>query len=310
MFFVGFKDMQEPGTAPAWHPALAFVSQMLFVDEGGCTLASFALRVEGGHRRGGRRAPGNLWTKWIDIEVLSRAWHDKIHRSPTAHQTMASSESKNLTGDSIRNELRTSAIVDQNHPLIIHEFAILGGETRADLVTISDLMHGYEVKGASDNLKRLPKQIELYNRVFDRATLVTTAEHLDGARSILPAWWGLVRASFISDQISLRPIRKGRVNRRKDAYATLSLLWKDELLQVAEQHGLAFGNRSKSAAELVTILSASLAVDRLDSEVRNLLRARGDWRLVARRKSSDVSYRRNAKKSGYRGRRIQYRSLQ
>ena len=41
---------------------------------------------------------------------------------------------------------------------VVDELELLRGVVRVDVAVISDTLHGYEIKSASDNLIRLPNQ--------------------------------------------------------------------------------------------------------------------------------------------------------
>lgn len=74
--------------------------------------------------------------------------------------------------------------------LVIDEFSISLGASRADIAVINGVMHGYELKSESDSLERLPLQIKHYSSVMDKVTLVVAEKHLFGALELIPDWWG------------------------------------------------------------------------------------------------------------------------
>jgi hypothetical protein len=55
---------------------------------------------------------------------------------------------------------------------IVNEMGVLHGQSRVDVGVINGILHGYEIKSESDNLLRLPSQINDYCKVFDRMTMV------------------------------------------------------------------------------------------------------------------------------------------
>ncbi|WP_142890583.1 sce7726 family protein, partial [Klebsiella pneumoniae] len=63
-----------------------------------------------------------------------------------------------------------SKILKEHHKdpdtLIIDEFVMNLGASRADITVINGLMHGYELKSKSDNLLRLPAQVEFYSSIM------------------------------------------------------------------------------------------------------------------------------------------------
>src|SRR3990167_10801492 len=84
----------------------------------------------------------------------------------------------------------------QNDPetAIFEELGVAHGAARVDIAVVNGIMHGYEVKSDLDTLRRLPEQIEVYNSVFDKMTLVVGKSHLYEAIKIIPDWWGVVVA--------------------------------------------------------------------------------------------------------------------
>jgi hypothetical protein len=76
--------------------------------------------------------------------------------------------------------------------LFLDEFPLYGGDVRADLVAMNGSIHGYEIKSARDTLDRLPRQVDAYGAVFDRASIVVSDRHLNPARAIVPDWWEIL----------------------------------------------------------------------------------------------------------------------
>jgi hypothetical protein len=172
----------------------------------------------------------------------------------------------------------------------LEEFAIYGGANRADVAALNGLSHGYEIKSERDTLDRLPNQVDAYGAIFERATLVSAPRHLDCARDILPKWWGIVevRCAYGSN-CYLRRIRESRTNPAPRATAVASLLWRAEALDLLTKLGLDAGVRSKPSDVLIERLAERVKVEKLSAYVREILRARGDWRSAARLKQYDDS---------------------
>ena len=81
--------------------------------------------------------------------------------------------------------------------LLIEELGLCQGQARIDLLTVSGVLHGYEIKSNRDRLTRLASQAATYSRVLDRVTLVVCPQHIEAALQLVPKWWGvlLVRGS-------------------------------------------------------------------------------------------------------------------
>ncbi|MBC2148232.1 sce7726 family protein [Listeria booriae] len=109
---------------------------------------------------------------------------------------------------------------------IINEMGLFNGASRIDIAVVNGVLHGYELKSESDNLKRLPRQIDYYNKIFERMTIVTDRKYLSEVREMVPSWWGIIITK--KNRAELRTIRKGRKGNCQDEEALLNLLWKDE----------------------------------------------------------------------------------
>jgi len=175
--------------------------------------------------------------------------------------------------------------------VFLEEFALKGGMIRADIASLNGVSHGYEIKSASDTLARLPAQVNAYSAVFDKATLVGAPCHIPSVRSIIPAWWGIVRVTWKAGAgLHLERIRESRFNPSPDAEAIAALLWRPEALGLLSTLGLDGGVRSKSMQFLVERLANELDPKLLSNYVRQAIRARGDWRAAARlRRCGDTS---------------------
>lgn len=167
--------------------------------------------------------------------------------------------------------------------LVVDEFVMNLGESRADITVINGIMHGYELKSKSDNLLRLPAQIGYYSSVMDKVTLVVSECHLDAAKTLVPSWWGIKVATEGSRKaVHIRTERMGQMNYNIDKISLAMLLWKDEMLSILASRGYERGLKSKPRRMLWSTLSELLETNELRSEVRNSLKARINWRVDQR----------------------------
>ena len=160
---------------------------------------------------------------------------------------------------------------------VVDELGV-AGTVRVDTAVFNGAFSGYEIKSASDTLKRLPKQVEVYSAVLDYAYLVVASNHVKQARSLLPAWWGIIEAVPVGDAVDLRHRRKARWNSKVDAFTLCTLLWRDEALEELELRGWATGVRSKPKVVLWERLAAQLELAELREIVRERLKFRESWR--------------------------------
>nr|DAL20509.1 MAG TPA_asm: hypothetical protein [Caudoviricetes sp.] len=177
-----------------------------------------------------------------------------------------------------------SKILKEHHKdpdtLIIDEFVMNLGASRADIAVINGLMHGYELKSKNDNLLRLPAQVEYYSSVMDKVTLVVSSCHAEAAKKIIPAWWGIkIVTEGLRKGIHLHTERQSKLNPTLDKLSLSMLLWKDEMLSILANKGLERGLKSKPRRLLWLKLCETLDIDQLRNEVRTKLKARTNWRV-------------------------------
>lgn len=116
---------------------------------------------------------------------------------------------------------------------IVEELHICNGRAIADIVTLKDEPHCYEIKGDGDKLERLLVQNEYYKKSFRKITLVTTERFAQKATAIAPGYWGIIVINQTEDdELVVRKIRSSRVNPHFDKAAALLTLWKSEILDL------------------------------------------------------------------------------
>jgi hypothetical protein len=92
---------------------------------------------------------------------------------------------------------------------VVSELGVAYGEARVDIAVVNGRLHGFEIKSDSGTLVRLPSQIEAYNRVFDRVTLVAGRKHIDGLTALIPDWWGVkIATSGIRNAVHFTDLRR------------------------------------------------------------------------------------------------------
>lgn len=182
----------------------------------------------------------------------------------------------------------------ENGVLFIEEFPLYGGDIRADMVAINGTLHGYEIKSARDTLDRLPRQIEAYGAVFDRASIVVSERHLEQATKRVPDWWEILLVQCVGGGVCFKGLRRGKQNPARDGMAITALLWKAEALAILASHGLEKGMRTATMAKIMETLVEHFSVKQLSPLVRGKLLARGDWLSASRRKPSGETFPRRA----------------
>jgi len=163
---------------------------------------------------------------------------------------------------------------------IIEEFGVKHGSARIDIAVVNGIMHGYEIKSDKDTLNRLPEQMEVYNTIFDRVTLIVGKKHVIEAINLVPDWWGISIAKFDiqTNKLIFNCIREAYENPQKNCLSIARLLWREEALQILEEIGYASGLRSKPRNALYERLSQTLDQKTLSDKVRERIFFRQDWR--------------------------------
>jgi len=174
-----------------------------------------------------------------------------------------------------------------NDTLVLDELGIRHGAARIDLVVVNHQLHGYEIKSDLDSLRRLPDQIKAYSSVMDRVTLVVGYRHAYDALRMVPEWWGVRLAEMKkqSGTVVLSDARSARDNPKVDLNAVTALLWRNEALGVLEEIGAASGVRSKRRSEIYRRLVDLSDPDFLRFKIRQQLKSRQGWRVVAQQMS-------------------------
>lgn len=134
-------------------------------------------------------------------------------------------------------EIRTSLITKlKNQSIkpkaIIEELRIHNGNAIADVVSLHNEAHCYEIKGVGDKIERILIQGKYYNLAFRKITLVTTIKHLEKALNIAPKFWGIMLAEENNTQVKIKYVRRAKNNPNFDKRVALLTLWKDEMISL------------------------------------------------------------------------------
>ncbi|WP_272683598.1 sce7726 family protein [Providencia sp. PROV141] len=179
----------------------------------------------------------------------------------------------------VHNKLLKNTHLDPDC-LVIDEFSISLGASRADITVINGIMHGYELKSESDSLERLPTQIKHYSSVMDKVTLVVAEKHLSGALKLIPNWWGIKTVTVgPKGAIHIKHMRSEKLNHQHDSLILAQLLWKMECLEILERWGFSKGYKSKPRFELWNVVAEKIPVPDLKHEIRAALKKRVGWKI-------------------------------
>ncbi|QKG59129.1 sce7726 family protein (plasmid) [Hymenobacter sp. BRD128] len=109
----------------------------------------------------------------------------------------------------------------------------IGAMTRADVVALGDgYLHGYEIKGDSDTLKRIPLQVNCYGHVFSAINFVVVEKHVGKLPPLVPTWVGL----WVASAGQLTCARVAGPNPAQSKTWLAGLLWQAELVALLKRH--------------------------------------------------------------------------
>jgi hypothetical protein len=179
---------------------------------------------------------------------------------------------------------------------IVEELAICDSEARVDVAVINGAMHAYEIKSDRDTLKRLPAQQEQYAKCFDTVTAVVGSKHMTGIESAIPSWWGIIEAVDAGNCAKLHQRREPQINEQLDLRALIKFLWKAELIALlssGDEHAKSLSKHSRTHLREQAVLAFS--AQELSRQVREQIKARGNWRSGPTQFRSGGSSRSSAK---------------
>lgn len=117
---------------------------------------------------------------------------------------------------------------DSQRQGLIDEFWVPLSHERVDVAVIGSVMQSFEIKTARDNLKRLPRQVEAFGRIFDNCVAVIAERHAERVLTMVPSWWGVLVICG-DDQPTFGALREPTQNATVDPHTLVRLLWRDEV---------------------------------------------------------------------------------
>ncbi|MBO4904608.1 MAG: sce7726 family protein [Lachnospiraceae bacterium] len=122
------------------------------------------------------------------------------------------------------------------------------GRSRADVVMITDdAIFGIEIKSDADTYARLARQVEDYDRYYDRNIVVVGTSHAQHIREHVPQHWGVITVETVDDQFDFYVLREPGVNPDVTFRRKLEFLWRPELVKIQQYPDMpAYKRSSKS----------------------------------------------------------------
>lgn len=151
---------------------------------------------------------------------------------------------------------------------------------RIDALLVADRICGFEIKSDVDSLRRLPRQVDIYGPVLERATLVVGKRHAAAAADIVPPWWAIWGVRHCGDDVILTTQRRGRLNPDVDPFAVATFIPRDVVLRRLRAQGMS-GLSKRSVAELRYVLAETNSKTEVLTLARSAMLARQDWKYRA-----------------------------
>lgn len=139
---------------------------------------------------------------------------------------------------------------------------------RADIVTIGDHLHCYEIKTKRDNLHRLDRQIEAYQAVADHVTVVAASKHINAVLSRVPSNVGVIELFEIDGKVELRTIQ---LSSKSPFWLQTAAL---DLLPVSEIRSRLLTDHGRMKRDDLIEIVASLDSDDIRKAVKDFLHHR------------------------------------
>lgn len=168
----------------------------------------------------------------------------------------------------IKEKLIKAALIDWlyvkglvSDAVVINEMVVSNWARRADIAVANGRLYGFEIKSEFDSLKRLPGQIESFQKHFDKVTVVAASKFIPEIVKSYPSEVGVIEVFIKGDNFELRQIRSGRISEVRDFQAIASLMTKLEIERLLKAESVKF-QAGTPRKELVNKL-VSIPVKRL-----------------------------------------------
>ncbi|MCR5591492.1 MAG: sce7726 family protein [Lachnospiraceae bacterium] len=150
------------------------------------------------------------------------------------------------------------------------------GRSRADAVMITeDAIFGIEIKSDADTYARLARQVEDYDRYYDRNIVVVGSSHALHIREHVPEHWGVITVELEGDEHDFYVLREPKENAEVTFRRKLEFLWRPELVKIQRYHDMpAYKEKSKSfVIDKIAVLAEQEKIDAavLQKEICELL---------------------------------------
>lgn len=189
------------------------------------------------------------------------------------------SETRDIEIRAALHEKKLCAYREAANTLVVNELGLSHAKVRIDIAVINGCVHGYEIKSSLDTLSRLPAQMAFYSQCLEKVTLVCAPHHIEGARTLVPQWCGIVEAKKgARGAISFRTVRRTGVNPEIDPVQLAHLLWRTEAATLLSRLDPSKKIQKQSRKDLYADLARLLTVSQLTTAIREFMQQRQTWR--------------------------------
>lgn len=159
---------------------------------------------------------------------------------------------------------------------ILQELSVANGYAIADIVSVNNMLHCYEIKGETDKIERITKQSKYYDLAFNKITLITTSNHLNRSLLLIPKHWGVIEAIYSEkeNRIIFKHHRKAANNINIDKFIAIQTLWKSEMLNISDSLGVSFLNKEKNRDFIASKISNENNKDSISKMISEQLKLR------------------------------------
>lgn len=150
------------------------------------------------------------------------------------------------------------------------------GRSRADVVMVTEgAIVGIEIKSDADTYARLARQVEDYDKYYDKNIVVVGTTHALHIREHVPDHWGVITAEYEGDALDFYVLREPSANSEVTFRKKLEFLWRPELVKIQQKFEMpAYKTSSRSFVvdKIATrVESGIIPEDALQSEICELL---------------------------------------
>ncbi|AUV84820.1 sce7726 family protein [Vibrio vulnificus] len=168
---------------------------------------------------------------------------------------------------------------DNPKVLVVDELGLLNGLNRVDIAVFNGVLHGYEIKGAKDNLLRMDVQLAAYKESLQKVTYIAAPNHIEELERLLPSWCGLIEATQGKrGAVHFKSLRPAKFNPEIKAEKLAHLLWKSEAQDLLQQAGYSAKATNHNRSELYKLIGSEFSVNSLFNHIKTKLMLRKNWR--------------------------------